>query len=57
MTRNGEILKAIYDKLKEARIPVIELAAGLVVELELKDENAKILAENILNEILPFISD
>ena len=58
MTRDGEIIKVIYDTLKEVRIPIFKFPGGLAVEFQIEDdEHAQALAEVIFLRIVPFLTE
>lgn len=56
MTRGGEILKAIYETLKELQVPIYT-AGGLDVAFRFEDKHAQECAEAIYYRISPFLTE
>jgi hypothetical protein len=54
MTLNGELLKAIYDTLLDARLPTVEFPS-CVIEVKLNEISAMELAKEIMARIKPFL--
>ncbi len=57
MTKNGEILKGIYDELISTPIPILTLPSGLVIEVRLDHQQATLLATQIFGGIFHLLTD
>lgn len=55
MTLNGEILKALYDTLKEVKVPIFTFPSGLEISFEFEDDHAKELAKKLFEQISPYL--
>lgn len=54
MKLHAEILREIYDTLKEVEVP-FKLSTGLDITLRFDDQHAEELAQAILARLIPFL--